>query len=56
MKVAIYGQVYQKNSLEPIETLFGVLSDREFNVHVEEAFFNLVNEEPELKVNLKGFK
>lgn len=55
MKVAIYGQVYQKNSLEPIETLFNVLSERAFDVHVEEAFFNSVNEEPELKVDLKGF-
>jgi NAD+ kinase len=54
MKVAIYGQVYQKNSLEPIETLFSVLSDRAFDVHVEEAFFNSVNEEPELKIDLKG--
>ena len=56
MKVAIYGQVYQKNSLEPIETLFNVLSERAFDVHVEEAFFNSVSEEPELKVDLKGFK
>ena len=56
MKVAIYGQVYQKNSLEPIETLFSVLSEKAFDVRVEKEFFDSVNQEPDLKVDLKGFK
>ena len=56
MKIAIYGQVYQKNSLEPIETLFRVLDEKSFEVHVERAFFNSVNEEPDLSIDLSGFK
>lgn len=56
MKIAIYGQVYQKNSLEPIETLFSVLEEKSFDVHVEKDFFNSVNEEPDLSIDLGGFK
>ena len=56
MKIAIYGQVYQKNSLEPIETLFRVLEEKSFNVFVETNFFNSINEEPDLSIDLNGFK
>lgn len=56
MKIAIYGQVYQKNSLVPIETLFSVLEEKAFEVYVEEHFLNSINEEPDLSVDLNGFK
>jgi NAD+ kinase len=44
MKIAIYGQYYQKSSVAPIQTLFEVLNRRAVEVFIEKDFFALISE------------
>lgn len=49
MKVAIYGQVYQKSSLAPIESLLRICLKKSFDVYIESSFFEAINEEESIK-------
>ena len=56
MKIAIFGQFYQKNSLTPIETLLGVLQEKSIDVYIEVKFYASINEEENININLNDFK
>ena len=56
MKIAIFGQFYQKNSLTPIETLLSVLQKKSIDVYIEAKFYASINEEDSININLKDFK
>lgn len=58
MKIAIYGQYYQKSSEASIKTLFNLLIERNLEVYVEDDFFNSVTQRQPLKEfgSFKKFK
>jgi len=55
MKVAIYGQVYQKSSLIPIENLLQICYKKSFNVYIETSFFESIEQEGNIKKIAKDF-
>ena len=56
MKIAIYGQVYQKSSLIPIESLLQICHEKSFEVHIESSFFKSIKEEETIFKISSGFK
>ncbi len=56
MKIAIYGQFYQKNSSIPVQTLLNLCLEKSFDVFIETHFFNSIKEEEDVHVNLDSFK
>ena len=56
MKVAIYGQVYQKSSLIPIESLLHICHKKSFDIYIETVFFNSIKEEGDIKKIASDFK
>jgi len=56
MKVAIYGQVYQKNSIAPIESLLRICHEKAFEVYLEADFFKLINKENNIEKIAGEFK
>jgi len=56
MKIAIYGQFYQKNSLEPIESLLKVLQKKTIDVFIESDFYASIKREETININLTDFK
>jgi NAD+ kinase len=56
MKIAIYGQVYHKNSEIPIARLFKILLKKPVQVFIESDFFNEVTQQHDLHVDMAGFK
>jgi len=57
MKIAIYGQFYQKNSEAPIETLLKTLENKNVAVYLEEEFYQCLTKEHPFKLSssLKSF-
>lgn len=55
MKVAIYGQVYQKNSLSSIESLLQICNKKSFNVYIEASFFDSIKSERSFQKIAKNF-
>ena len=49
MKIAIYGQYYQKSSETSIKTLFNLLIERNLEVYVEDNFFNSIPRKQQFK-------
>lgn len=56
MKVAIYGQVYQKNSIAPIESLLRICHEKAFEVYLEADFFKSINKENNIEKIAGEFK
>lgn len=56
MKVAVYGQVYQKSSLITIESLLHICHKKSLDIYIESKFFNSINEEKNIKGILTDFK
>ena len=55
MKVAVYGQVYQKSSLIPIESLLQICYKKSFEVYIETSFFDSIEQEESIKKIIKDF-
>ncbi len=51
MKIAVYGQYYQKNSKEPLQTLLDTLEDQNVEIVLEEEFNSCVLNQYELNRN-----
>lgn len=56
MKIAIFGQFYQRYSLIPIETLLNILHDKPVDVYIEAQFYTSIKREESINVNLNNFK
>jgi NAD+ kinase len=56
MKIAIYGQFYQRYSLIPVETLLNILQDKPIDVFIEAQFFKSIKEAEDINVSLNDFK
>ena len=56
MKIAIYGQFYQRYSLIPVETLLNVLHNKPVDVFIEAQFFKSIKEAEDINVSLNDFK
>jgi NAD+ kinase len=56
MKIAIYGQFYQRYSLIPVETLLNILQDKPIDVFIEVQFFKSIKETENINVSLNDFK
>lgn len=55
MKIAIYGQFYQKNSSIPVQTLLNLCIERSFEAYIESDFLSSIKEEKDVDVDLKNF-
>jgi NAD+ kinase len=56
MKIAIYGQFYQRYSLIPVETLLNVLHKKPVAVFIEAQFFKSIKATEDINVSLNDFK
>lgn len=56
MKIAIYGQFYQRYSLNPVETLLNILHNKPVDVFIEAQFFKSIKEAEDINVSLNDFK
>lgn len=55
MKIAIYGQVYQRSSLIPIESLLHICHKHTFNTYIEIDFFNSIKHEENISKIASSF-
>jgi len=51
MKIAIFGQFYHKNLIDPIQTLLSVLQDKSISFYIEKSFLAALEEHQVLKLN-----
>ncbi|VAV82429.1 NAD kinase [hydrothermal vent metagenome] len=56
MKIAIYGQFYQRYSLIPVETLLNILHNKPVDVFIEAQFFKSIKATEDINVSLNDFK
>ncbi len=56
MKIAIFGQFYQRYSLAPIETLLKILHNKTVDVYIEAQFYASIKREESIDANLNDFK
>ncbi|NOY46715.1 MAG: NAD kinase [Chlorobi bacterium] len=56
MKIAIYGQFYQRYSLIPVETLLNILHNKPVDVFIEAQFFKSIKAAEDINVSLNDFK
>jgi NAD+ kinase len=56
MKIAIYGQFYQRYSLIPIETLLNILHKKPVDVFIEAQFYTSIKDTKDINANLNDFK
>lgn len=49
MKIAIFGQFYQKNSEKPVQKLLDSLHEKSVSVYIEHSFYKEIEESEELK-------
>jgi len=56
MKIAIYGQFYQRYSLIPVETLLNILHNKPIDIFIEAQFFKSIKATEDINVSLNDFK
>lgn len=56
MKIAIYGQFYQRYSLIPIETLLNILHKKPVDVFIEAQFYASIKDTKDINASLNDFK